>query len=154
MLVAQGNIEHRQAILRIGFQPFAPEFYEVGPTQVVPEIPIEEYRALIDTGAQRTCLTQSTIARESLVPHAKKPIQNVHSSNLHHLYWARLGFWGEGSSFPGGPLENRSYFALPEPVEVIDIAPNHRFDAIVGMDILRLFDLQFEKSGSFRLILA
>lgn len=154
MLVARGTIEHRQAILKIGFQPFVPEAYEVSPIQIPLEVPIAEYRALIDTGAQRTCLTRKTIADESLMPHAKKPIQNVHNANMHYLYWAHLGFWAEASSFPDEPPTDRTYFALPTPTEVIDIASNNWFDAIVGMDILQHYDLRFDKTGHFELRLA
>lgn len=153
MLVARGIIERRQAILKIGFQPFVPETYEVAPTQPHVEVPIQEYRALIDTGAQRTCLTRKTIVTESLVPHSKKPIQNVNDAHLHGLYWANLGFWAERLEDDGSSGE-RTYFALPAPVEVIDIANNNWFDAIIGMDILQHYDLRFEGSGSFHLRLA
>jgi hypothetical protein len=84
-----------------------------------------------------------------LVPHAKKPIQNVHDANLHRLYWANLGFWAERAEDGG-----RTYFALPAPTEVIDITSNNWFDAIIGMDILQFYELRFEGSGSFFLRLA
>jgi hypothetical protein len=150
MLVARGTIEHRQAILKIGFQSFVPETYEVSPTQPHIELPVQEYRALIDTGAQRTCLTRKTIAIESLVDHGKKPIQNVNDSHLHRLYWAHLGFFAERFSDNGEHL-GHTYFSLPEPVEVIDIANNNGFDAIIGMDILRHYELRFEGSGAFHI---
>jgi len=153
MLVARGIIEQRQAILKIGFQSFVPETYEVSPTQPHIELPVQEYRGLIDTGAQRSCLTRRTIAIESLVPHAKKPIQNVNDTHPHRLYWAHLGFFAERIS-DDGEEQGRTYFSLPEPVEVIDIANNNWFDAIIGMDILQRYELRFEGDGSFYLQLA
>lgn len=151
MLVARGNVENRQAILKIGLQKLVPEAAEVSPTQPSLEIPIHEYKALIDTGAQRTCLTRQTIAIEKLVWHSKRPIQNVHDQNLHHLFWIHMGFWCEGSDQMGMQDSDRTFYALPEPVEVIDIASNYWFDAIIGMDVLRRFDLQLERTGAFEL---
>jgi hypothetical protein len=146
MLVARGRVEYRQAILRIGIQPLVPAATDVSPAQPSLQIPVTEYRALIDTGAQRTCLTHSTIAAEGLRRHGKKPIQNVHSVNIHHLYWVRMGFWCEDAA---GLY--RTYFALPDPVEVIDIASNDGFDAIIGMDVLGRGDLRIDRTGDFEL---
>lgn len=50
-------------------------------------------------------------------------------------------------------VESRSYFRLPEPTEVMDIADNDRFDAILGMDILQGFDFRFEKDGTATIFL-
>jgi hypothetical protein len=77
------------------------------------------------------------------VPHAKKPIQNVNDTHLHRLYWANLGFFAERIDDDGENL-GRTYFSLSEPVEVIDIASNNWFDAIIGMDILQHYQLRFE----------
>jgi hypothetical protein len=144
MLVARGRVEYRQAILRIGIQPLVPEALDVSPAQPWVQVPVTEYRALIDTGAQRTCLTRSTIASERLRRHGKKPIQNVHNVNIHHLYWVHMGFWCEDAAG-----SYRTYYALPEPVEVIDIASNEGFDAIIGMDVLGRGDLRIERNGDF-----
>jgi hypothetical protein len=46
-----------------------------------------------------------------------------------------------------------SYFGFPEPTEVMDIADNERFDAIIGMDILEKLDFEFSRNGEFRLYL-
>jgi hypothetical protein len=151
MLVARGRIEGNQAILKIGLQPLVPEAIGVSPSQAPVPVPIREYRALIDTGAQRTCLTRETIGNEALKPHGKRPIQNVHDVNIHYKFWVNLGFWCE-SSQPSQPRDtHRTYYALPEPVEVIDIASNYWFDALIGMDVLRRFDLIIERTGEFEL---
>lgn len=150
MLVAQGNVENRQAILRIGLQQLVPEAAEVSAMQPPLEIPIREYRALIDTGAQRTCLTQETIGAERLRWHGKKAIQNVHSLNRHYLFWIHLGFWAVDAEAPAYAAPG-SFFALPAPVEVINIANNYWFDAIIGMDVLQRYDLRMDRNGEFEL---
>ena len=151
MLVARGTVENRQAILRIGIQPLIPEAEEVTPVQQPIQIPIREYRALVDTGAQRTCLTRETIAKERLVSHMKRPIQNVHDVNIHYLFWVHLGFWCDADA-PRGPQEtNRTYYGLPAPVEVMDIANSYWFEALIGMDVLQRCDLQLSRTGDFEL---
>jgi hypothetical protein len=151
MLVARGTIENRQAILRLGLQPLVPAAPPVGPSAAPVQIPIREYRALIDTGAQRTCLTKATVAKERLIAHGKRPIQNVHSANVHRLFYVNLGFWCDDPAPLGAQESHKSYFALPEPTEAIDIASNNWFDAIVGMDVLSRYDLTIERTGHFQL---
>lgn len=149
MRVARGELERRQAIVSIGIQRFVPSIAGVSPTDPPLEIPIEAYRALIDTGAQRTCLTHKTIAEQGLVRHGKKFIQNVHSEALHSLFFVNMGLWCNGVTDHLSP--DNSYYALPDPVEVINIADNDKFDAILGMDVLRQFDLRFDRTGHFQI---
>jgi len=40
---------------------------------------------------------------------------------------------------------------METPCEVINIADNEYFDAILGMDILEQFDFRFQKTGEFLL---
>jgi len=83
------------------------------------------------------------------VRHGKKFIQNVHSQALHSLFFVNLGVWCNGVS---EHLEaDNTYYGLPEPVEVINIADNSSFDAIIGMDVLRRYDLSFDRTGHFEL---
>jgi hypothetical protein len=152
MLVARGRLENRQAIISIGVQRFVPQVGAVGPGQSPVIAPIDAYRALLDTGAQRTCLTHRTILEQGLVRHGNRFIKNVHSEALHSLFFVNLGVWCNGVATHLDPVN--SYYALPDAVEVINIADNDRFDAIIGMDVLRRFDVCFERSGHFEVRLA
>ena len=149
MLVVQGKLDNRQAIVNIGVQRFAIEFSGVSYAQPVQSLSIASYRALLDTGAQRTCLTHRTIATEHLVRHGKRFIKNVHDENVHSLFWVRFGFWCTEGTMMGAQDSGNSYFGLDDPIEIINIADNDRFDAIVGMDILSRFDITFSKGGDF-----
>lgn len=151
MLVARGNIENRQAIVRIGFQPFVPTSDAVQGFSSALSVPVHEYRALIDTGAQRTCLCRSVIAKERLRHHAKRPIQNVHGVELHYLFWVNVGFVCERLASLTDRIGETTYFALPEPIEIMDIADNHWFDAIIGMDLIAKGALQIDNDGNFAL---
>lgn len=150
MLVARGRLENFQALIQIGVQRFNGEISGVTPIQTVPQMPIASYWALLDTGAQRSCLTHKAIAAESLARHGKRFIKNVHNENVHSLFMVRFGFWGADDGNQMGSQEShKSYYGLPDPVEVINIADNERFDAIIGMDVLSRFDVIFERSGGF-----
>ncbi len=148
VLVARGIIENRQAIVRIGFQPLIPEASQVQPSSTAIQFPVHEYRALIDTGAQRTCLGRKVIPQEGLRHHGKKPIQNVHGVEIHYLYLVAIGFFCERME-PDGEAGSKTYFGFDQPIEVIDIADNYWFDAIVGMDLLSRSELRIERNGTF-----
>jgi hypothetical protein len=115
------------------------------------QIPVHEYRALLDTGAQRTCLSRDVISKENLQHHGKRPIQNVHGVERHYLYWVTTGFVCERVERVFDPVGEKTYFGLAEPLEVIDIANNYWFDAIVGMDLIAKCDFRLERDGNFAL---
>jgi predicted aspartyl protease len=154
MLVARCKLERRQAIIDIGIQPFPLEIPGVSAEAQPPKISITSYRALIDTGAQRTCLTNRTIAAEGLVRHGHKFIRNVHSDATHSLFMASIGIYGSDGDAAWAAAAGRSYFGIEEPVEVINIADNENFDAILGMDVLENYSFRFDKNGDFELHLA
>lgn len=150
MPVLHCKLERRQAIIEIGLQRFVPITSAVQSHDSPLQIPVNCYRALIDTGAQRTCLSRSTIIAENLTSHSKRVIQNVHNQQVHRLYFINIGFMCKTENANGSESE-RSYFAVERPCEAINIADNENFDAIIGMDVLEQFDFQFEKSGDFTL---
>lgn len=149
MLAVRGRLDNRQAIISVGVQRFTIDYSSVLPTTATTYMPIASYRALIDTGAQRTCLSYRAIANEKLVRHGKRFIKNVHDEHVHSLFMVKFGLWCNDSNDDQDRENGRSYYGLPDPIEVINIADNDRFDAIVGMDILEKFDCHFYKHGEF-----
>lgn len=152
MLVVRGELERRQAIINIGIQRFIPAAGAVSAEQGHLAVPIHSYRALVDTGAQRTCLAHHVIDAQHLIRHGNRFIRNVHNENMHSLFWANVGIWSNGTT---DDMEERNgYFALSDPTEVINIADNDNFDAILGMDVLRFFDVRFDRTGAFEIKMA
>lgn len=147
MLAAQSRLDRRQIVISIGVHRFDPE-------NPIPSFSLAQYRALVDTGATRSCLTYDTVGQEKLQRHGKKLVKNVHNMNLHGLYLTNVGIFTthrvEGNSL----VPESSYYAFDEPVEVMDIANNERFDAILGMDILSKCPFDFDRSGNFTLRLS
>ena len=146
----RGKLERRQALIEIGIQPFVPSPTELNGFTDPVKIHINPYRALLDTGAQRTCLTQSTINTEGLGSHGKRPLRNVHNIAIARLYYANIGFWSNGTSDAADSI-NRSYYAWDRPIEVMGIADNENFDVIIGMDVLENFSFSFAKGGGFEI---
>ena len=146
MLAAQCRLDRRQAIVEIGISPFDPD-------NSTSNLNIKAYRALVDTGAMRTCLTYRAIGLEGLIRHSRKLVKNVHNQNLHGLYMTQMGIFATHRIDGRDYVESRSYFRLPNPTEVMDIADNDRFDAILGMDILENYDFRFERDGTATIFL-
>jgi hypothetical protein len=148
MLVTRGKLENRQALIDIGIFPIVPTASVLSSTDGPAAMPINTYKALIDTGAQRSCLSLSAIAREGLVSHGKRSISNIHDVKPHRLYFINLGFWSNGTIGSNSEIQ-KSYFGWDRPIEVINIADNHNFDAIIGMDVMEHFSFRFDHDGSF-----
>jgi hypothetical protein len=151
MQVVRGRLNNRQAIIEIGVQRFKPPSIQAAGSGIQNSYPIMAYRALLDTGAQRTCLSSAAIMKEELSPHGKRFIKNVHNENIHRLYMVSIGFWCVAKSKTNFQENDRSYFGLENPVEVINIADNSGFDAIIGMDVLQNYDVCFLKDGTFEI---
>jgi Aspartyl protease len=145
MLVAQSRLDdRRQIIVSIGVHQFDPAI-------IAPCFGLNHYRALIDTGAIRSCLTYSAVAEEGLQRHGKTLVKNVHNMNLHGLYLANIGIFSTHRIESGTLNLESSYYAFGEPIEIMDIANNERFDAILGMDLLSRCEFEYDKTGTFTL---
>lgn len=145
-LAAQSALDRRQAIILIGVHRY-------DPLDRAPILSINHYRALIDTGATRTCLTYRAVGIERLIRHGRKLVKNVHNENYHGLYFANIGIYATHAVNGRNLEQSQSYFGFPEPIEVMDIADNERFDAILGMDLLEKYDFEFSRIGEFTLYL-
>lgn len=107
---------------------------------------LTSYRGLIDTGAQRSCLTQNVIDQTGLMRHRHKPLKTIHGElKSHSLYFVSLGFWLPSETSNYSNESSSSYFSLTHPMEMFGINNNETFDALIGMDILSMFDFSFSK---------
>lgn len=107
-----------------------------------------EYRALIDTGAQRTVLSRSLILQQNLMRTGHMQFAGLHGARTHTRYLASIGLWASRedsssqSSFPD--RSERTLFAIEPPIEAVDMDDNINFDLILGFDVLKHFSFSYE----------
>jgi hypothetical protein len=111
---------------------------------------LQRYRALVDTGAQRTVLSHSVITEQKLMRTGHMQFASLHGPQTHTRYLASVGFWAnrintneESQRFQDSEL---ALFSIAEPFEVVDMQDNVNFDIILGFDILKDFSFSFDSS--------
>jgi hypothetical protein len=94
------------------------------------------FKALFDTGAQITCISQRVAAKLGLVPRGRGNIVSASETTETNIYLFRIGFWL--SMQPGlqrtisGAMAS---FGVFEGLE-IHAEPDDDVDALIGMDVL------------------
>jgi hypothetical protein len=152
MLEISGRVLDLQAIISVGvyrFQPSQPLDSQIRN----PELPIRHYRALIDTGAEGTCLTESVIRENRLVSAGKILVQSAGIRRIHRRYLVDIAFWYPTTTDDGdaeGVQRAHGYFGAGTYL-AIDIENNDNFDVIIGMDILTKCDFAMWRNGNFTL---
>lgn len=107
------------------------------------------YRALVDTGAQRTVLSRSIITQRQLTRTGHMEFAGLHGARTHSRYLANIGLWADQPELGGA----QTLYQLEDPVEVVDMENNRNFDLIIGFDVLKLFSFSYDKNAkSFELI--
>lgn len=111
----------------------------------------KHYRALVDTGAQRTVLSERVIAELNLLRTGHMQFSGLHGPRTHTRYLASLGIWahrvdrgGSGSRLDQNEL---SLFSLDEPIEIVNMDDNVNFDLILGFDVLKNFSFSFDSQS-------
>lgn len=106
-----------------------------------------QYRALVDTGAQRTVIASSVIAEHSLARTGHMEFGGLHGPRTHTRYLAAIGFWGRRIDYANSSTSfeqtEQSLFALEEPLEIVNMDDNVNFDLILGFDLLKNFNFSF-----------
>jgi hypothetical protein len=143
-----GKIENDPAVIQVGLQRFLPRPSALQPVNQPLQIPIVRYRALVDTGAQITAITERAAVENGLVSHSLSSIVSGGGTRLHRHFSFFLSV--ECVSVEPGDAHPRStIYVLPEPQDAIEIEDNQMFDVIVGMNILKRCDMQFDRYGKF-----
>ena len=112
------------------------------------------YKALIDTGADITCLCDHVVKECGLRSYGLANLIGGSGSNKHTTHIVRIGIICEEShDFEGESHVAQMLFQIPEPVNVVAIRDNGWFDVIIGTDILTNYEFRMLKGGRFTLIL-
>ena len=109
-----------------------------------------EYRALVDTGAQRSVVSRSVIQEQQLVRIGHMQFAGLHGARTHSRYLAIIGLWVHRIDRHDPPdtysHAERSLFNLDETVEVVDMDDNLNFDLILGFDVLKQSTFRFDRN--------
>jgi hypothetical protein len=109
-----------------------------------------QYRALIDTGAQRTVLSRAVIADQELMRTGHMEFASIHGPQTHSRYLAGIAIWAKRLESNEDSLRfdsaELSLFTISSPIEVVDMADNANFDLILGFDVLKDFSFRFDAS--------
>ncbi|MGU9962757.1 MAG: retroviral-like aspartic protease family protein [Candidatus Halichondribacter symbioticus] len=121
---------------------------------------IKPYKALVDTGAARTCITKRVADELGLPSAGMRPVNGVSGTSVHQFYTFHVGF------VVSAPDTGFSEIDSPEtknpPQDFSDthinnriirgaelIMPDSGFDVLLGMDILSTGSLAIEGNGTF-----
>ncbi|MCX7362673.1 MAG: hypothetical protein NTV97_12560 [Alphaproteobacteria bacterium] len=112
-----------------------------------------QFKALIDTGAQRTMISPNVVSTLKLSAVGKIPIGGVgptvhfHNACLFHVAFVVPPF---GQNLAPGQAVQSVAFILPQSIHGGEI-PNTggRFDVLLGMDVISHGSLKIEGNGQF-----
>lgn len=152
MLVQRCALDHHRLILPVSVSK--PSFDAGNFTGAFSQC---QYRALVDTGAQRTVVARSVIAELDLIRTGHMEFGGLHGRQTHSRYLASLGIWAhrvESNASPVAfPDSELSVFGIETPFEVVNMVDNANFDLILGFDVLKQFSFKFDhQSKVFELI--
>ena len=112
------------------------------------------FRALVDTGAQKTMISTNVVTTLNLTPRGQIGVQGVGPSvTYHNGYLFHVGFTipllTPGQTIaPGTPMQFMA-FVHPTPIYGAELPATIGFDVLLGMDILSSGSLKVEGNGHF-----
>lgn len=107
------------------------------------------FTALIDTGAQSTCITSSAAEKVGLIPVGKVPIRGVSGLQYHNNYIFKVGF-ALGTFDRNSRTGDANVHIFVKPIEGAELNfSSSKFDVLLGMDIISMGSLKVDGDGSF-----
>src|SRR3569623_15482 len=145
-----GRLTEGQPIVEITLADALPAPPEVSPDSATNQFLIRHFRALLDSGADITCLCDHVVRDCSLRPYGFERIVGAVGPSLHETYIVKIGIICGAYTNPDDNA--RGLFQL-EPLEAAVIRDNQWFDIIIGTDVLSHHEFALTRGGGFRLTL-
>jgi len=112
-------------------------------------ITMNVFNALIDTGAQSTCITSDAAEKVGLIPIGKVPIRGVSGLQYHNNYLFKVGFaFGKVTNRKEIKAARVNIFDTPIQGAELNLGSSN-FDVLLGMDIIGQGSLKIDGDGSF-----
>jgi hypothetical protein len=145
MRYLRGKLSNGRILIRVGIKPFRP-YSPVEGVSSAYDLNYQEFSALVDTGALRTCISQNVVERLGLRRRGRTEIWNIRRPETHFTYLFDVGIWPD----PDGNTPP-TVFGLASGIEGIDIGNHPYFDVLLGMDILQRGSLHLEADGRYEI---
>jgi hypothetical protein len=153
MAQATGLLLEGKPIIEIAIADALPTPRSVGPSLDANPLPLRHYRALIDTGADITCLCDRVVREARLAPYGMIKMTGGNGPSIHRTFIVQIGVWcGELGEFEGDGQVTKTLFQL-DGLEAAEIRDNQWFDVIIGTDVLVRYDFHLKRGGEFTLTL-
>ena len=131
----------------ISTMPTIPVAYN---SQMMQSLP--RFRALLDTGAQSTCITRVAATKMGLPSAGTCPIHGVSGTQDHNSYLFQVGLFLDMSFIESdGNLISRGMLSiLNKKIRGAEFsAMDGEFDVLLGMDVISTGSLKVEGNGTF-----
>ena len=149
MVQVTGTLSNGKPIIDVSISRALSYDQSLIPLYSKPVLPLRPYRALIDTGADITCICDQVVKDVGLKAHAMTSMTGANGRSTHRVFMVNVSIWcSTVSDFEGQNLESRSLYQI-EAVEAAEIRNNSWFDLIIGTDILSKFSFSLKKGGDF-----
>ena len=139
-----GQHDNSKIFLKVAILPDGSSRGKTNPTQA------RFFKALVDTGAESTCITKAAAEQVGLSPIGRIPVQGVSGVQTHNNYRFQVGFpLGRTINKDGKDiLGTLCMFHQDIEGSEFDSGVND-FDVLLGMNILSIGSLKVEGNGTF-----
>lgn len=145
-----GSLLNGKPIVEVAITQAPPFPGAVAPRLDAASFPVRHYMALIDTGADITCVCDHVVYECGLRSYGLANLIGGNGGNKHSTHIISLGIFCEDHhDFDGEPQIIKSLFQLPNPIDVVSIRDNSWFDVIIGTDILINHEFRLTRGGGF-----
>jgi len=145
MHLLRGRLDNGRIRIKVGIRPFQP-FEPVDGVSTAFNLHFHEFTALVDTGAQRTCVTENVVQQLNLRRRGRVEIWNIKRPEEHFTYLFHVGIWPDAEDNVPATV-----FGIGSEIEGIDVGNNRFFDVLLGMDIITQGSLHLRRDGSFEM---
>lgn len=148
MALVSGRLTAGKPLVEITLADATPAPSQLAAQTDPPSLSVRQYKALLDSGADITCLCDHVVNECRLRPYGFERMIGALGPSLHQTYIVRIGILCGDQEDPSAA--DRGLFQL-EPLEAAVIRDNHWFDLIIGTDVLSAHEFTLTRGGGFKL---
>lgn len=138
-----GKVADRRIIVPVALVVPVAGAVDYGSPSSLLNVSIHRTTALLDTGAQSTCVTRSAVQAYGLIATGKKMMGNANSDEMHNTYAFRIAFCLSGEK------DAERIWHIDRDLAGADIKSHPAFEILLGMDIIGMGDLTITRNGRF-----